>query len=341
MIRRSRPRRVLLGLPLLVAVLLAGGCTSDDDSVTLTVYSGRNEELIRPLLDRFTDETGIRVDFKGGDSADLALLIDGEGERSPADVFIAQSPGATAYLSTNDRLRPLGSEVVGLVEPQNRGEDGRWVGLSGRVRVLVYNTELVDEAELPASVLDLTEEQYRRRVAVPPKNGSFQDFVSAMRIQLGDDVTESWLEDMAANNSPVYANNTAIVAAVGRGEVPMGLVNHYYNERTKKEDPNVKSENHFFPDGDVGSLVIVTAASVVGTTDQPEEAERLIRFLLSEDSQRYFAENTQEYPLAAGAPAPEGLPPLAELDVDVVDFDQLGDEFQATIRMIEESGIDD
>jgi iron(III) transport system substrate-binding protein len=336
----TTPKRTLLvAIPLIAALLWTGGC-SDDDGSTLTLYSGRNQELIEPLLDRFTEETGISVEFKGGDSAELALLIEQEGDRSPADVFISQSPGATSYLADKDRLRDLSPEVLDLVPADDRGSDGRWVGLSGRVRTLVYNTDMVDEADLPDSVLDLTDAQYDGQVALAPTNGSFQDFVSAMRVQLGDEATQEWLDGMAANNSPAYANNTAIVEAVGRGEVPMGLANHYYNARAKAENPGVASENHYFPDRDVGSLLIVTAASVVDTTDQPEDAERLVRFLLSAESQQYFADETQEYPLVEGVPAPEGLPSLDSLDPDRVDFDLLGDEFASTIRMIEESGLD-
>lgn len=327
-------------LSLLAVVLLGAGCTSESGE-RITVYSGRSAELIQPLLQRFSEETGISVDFRAGDSADLALLIDTEGDQSPADVFISQSPGATSFLSSTGRLRDLSPEILQLVPAEDQGSNGQWVGLSGRVRVLVYNKDMVDPAQLPASVLDLTRAEYKGKVGVAPQNGSFQDFVSAMRVQLGDDVTRSWLDGMAANDNPVYANNTAIVAAVGRGEVPMGLVNHYYNEQAKAEDAGVKSENHYFPNGDIGSLLIVTAASVLETSKNPEAAERLVSFLLSEESQRYFAEQTLEYPLAAGVAGPQGLPPLAELDVDKVDFDLLGEEFQATLRMIEDSGIDD
>jgi iron(III) transport system substrate-binding protein len=330
----------LLLVPLLAVVLAAGGCSSSGGE-RITVYSGRTAELIRPLLEQFSEETGISVDFKAGDSADMALLIDQEGDSSPADVFISQTPGATAYLADKGRLRALPQDVLDLVAAENRSSSGEWVGLSGRVRVPVYNTELVDPATLPDSVLDLTDGEYRGQVALAPNNGSFQDFVSAMRIQQGDEVTEQWLDGMAANDSPAYANNTAIVAAVGRGEVPMGLVNHYYNVRAKDENPSVESENYFFPNGDIGSLLIITAAGVVDTSQNTEAAERLVRFLLSEQAQQYFATETDEYPLAAGVQPIESLPPLDSLDVDTVDFDQLGSEFQGTIEMIAASGLDD
>ncbi|WP_208029088.1 iron ABC transporter substrate-binding protein [Rhabdothermincola sediminis] len=338
--RRATRPAALLALVLLAVPLAGAACSSGGDRPKLVVYSGRTEELIQPLLDRFRDETGIAVEVKYGDSADLALLIDQEGDRSPADVFISQSPGATGFLAGADRLRPLPEEVTSQVAPAYRAADGTWVGLSGRVRTLVYNKNLVDPATLPRSVLDLTDPAYKGKVAVAPQNGSFQDFVSAMRVQLGDERTADWLRGMAANQSPVFANNTAIVAAVGRGEVPMGLVNHYYNVRAQAEDPNVASVNYFFPDGDIGSLLLVTAASVLRTSAESDDAERLVRFLLSEDSQRYFAEKTQEYPLAGGVAPPASLPPLASLDVDTVDFGQLGAEFRSTIQMIKDSGIE-
>lgn len=324
----------------LAGLLLAGlpACSSGNDR--LVVYSGRSKELIGPLLQRFSEETGVKIDVRYGDSPELALLIDQEGDASKADVFISQSPGAVGYLDQQERLKPLPSDVVRRVPEEDHAADRSWVGLSGRVRVLVYNTELVSEAALPRSVLDLTAEEYQGKVAVAPTNGSFIDFVTAMRSELGDDEARQWLEGMAANDSPTFANNNAIVAAVGRGEVPMGLVNHYYNLRAQAEDPGVPSENWYFPaEGDVGSLLIVTTASKLATTDRDDDAEELIEFLLSEDSQRFFGEETFEYPLVEGVGPPSEVPELAELDVTRIDLDELGAGLRATQDMIDESGI--
>ena len=125
-----------------------------------------------------SDESGVKIDVRYGQSDELALLIDEEGDRSPADVFISQSPGAVGFLTERDRLQPLAEDVLGLVEDENRSGEGTWVGLSGRVRVLVYNTDQRSEADLPGSVLDLTDPEYAGEVALAPDNGSFQDFVS-------------------------------------------------------------------------------------------------------------------------------------------------------------------
>jgi iron(III) transport system substrate-binding protein len=205
--------------------------------------------------------------------------------------------------------------------------------------VLVYNSELVDAADLPRSVFDVTGPAYRGKVAVAPSNASFQDFVTAMRQQVGDDETAAWLDAMAANDSPVYANNNAIVEAVGRGEVPMGLVNHYYNERFLSEDPSLPSRNHRFEDGDLGSLVIESSASILGASERSEEAEEFIAFLLSESAQEYFAAETFEYPLVEGVPPARDLPALGELTPPDIDVDSLGEGFSATQELIDASGI--
>lgn len=338
---RRRTRR-LVGATLATAALLVGltACSSGGGR-EVVVYSGRSTELIKPLLDRFAEETGISVAFKQADSADLALTIDQEGEASPADVFISQSPGATSYLDTKGRLSPLPQDVLDLVGEDVRAADGDWVGLSGRVRVLVYDTDAVSEDELPASVFDITDEAFAGKVAVAPSNGSFQDFVSAMRSEVGDDETQAWLEALAEQGAPTYANNNAIVDAVSRGEVPMGLVNHYYLEQRKVEEPDIAAANHIFPDGDVGSVLLVTAAAILDSAPNRAEAEELVRFLLSEESQQYFAEETREYPLVEGVAPAGDLPPLDTLATDRVDFGVLGEEFATTIEMIRESGLTD
>jgi iron(III) transport system substrate-binding protein len=333
-------RRSIAGVVLAVA-LAAGGpiaaCGSGDDD-RLVVYSGRTSNLIDPLLRDFSEESGIGIDVRYEDSANLALLIDEEGDRTPADVFISQSPGAVGYLDAAGRLAALDDRLIATV-PDDAAADAGWVGLSGRVRTLVYNPELVDDADLPDSVLDLTAPEFAGRVALAPTNGSFQDFVTVLRDQLGDGEAAAWLDGMAAGDPPTFDNNTAIVEAVGRGEVPMGLVNHYYAFRAKAEDPDLPVENHYFPDGDLGSTLLVTAASEIADTDMPDEAVELIEFLLSPEAQRYFSEETFEYPLADGAEVNGALPPFDEISKTRVDLDELGGGLERTTAMIDESGL--
>jgi len=333
--------------PVLVAALAAGGLVavgttpaSAAGDGTLTVYSGRSEELIQPLLDQFAADTGIDVEVRYGDSADLALVIDEEGTASPADVFISQSPGATGYLDGADRLRKIAPATLRKVDSQFRAADGRWVGVSGRVRVLVYNTDLVKKADLPDSVLDLTKAKYRDQVALAPSNGSFQDFVTAMREIEGEKATAKWLAGMEANGATGYASNSAIVEAVGRGEVPMGLVNHYYAALAKDADPTVPIENHVFPNRDVGSVILVTSAAVLDSTDDRPVSERFVKYLLSRSAQIHLAEDEFEYPLVKGIKPLGDLPPLSSIEAPRIDLDTLGGGLLKTRELIAESGLE-
>ena len=331
-------RRSVVAFIAAVLGLVTVSCSGGDE--TLTVYSGRTENLIGPILEDFTEATGIEVEVRYGKSADLALLIDEEGDRSPADLFISQSPGAIGFLAGEGRLRPIAQDALRAVPGEFRNAGGLWVGMSGRVRVIVYNRDLVNPSELPGSVFELTDERYRGKVGVAPANSSFQDFVTAMREIHGAEATLEWLTGLVTNQARTYANNTAIVQAVGRGDVPMGLVNHYYNLRAKAEDPATPSENYFFPDGDMGSLLIVTAIGVLTTADNPDLADRLVEFMLSEPAQRFYSEQTFEYPLSSGVEPSPALPPLAGIEVATYDFDRLGGGLERTKELIDESGLE-
>lgn len=334
-------RRRVVAAGVLVAGGLAIGLSAcgGGDEETLTIYSGRGESLVGPLLDRFEEENDVDIDVRYGDTAELALLIAEEGEDSPADVYFSQSPGAVAFLEQEGRLGQIEESSLDLVDERFQDPDGRWVGTSGRQRVLVYDSEQVDPADLPDSVLDLTADRFEGQVALAPQNGSFQDFVTALRQVEGEDVAEQWLEDMAANDSPTYANNNAIVEAVGRGEVPLGLVNHYYNFRFLEEDPDLPSRNYEFEAGDPGALVIPSTVTVLESADQPELAQQFVSFLLSESSQTYFAEETFEYPLARGVATAVDVTPLEDLSPPAIDIGTLGD-LESTVELIQESGLE-
>jgi iron(III) transport system substrate-binding protein len=333
-------RRLAAVLVVVVATGTLAAC-GGGDSDRLVIYSGRTRELVKPLLDDFAQETGIDIEVRYGDSADLAVLIDTEGDNSPADVFFSQSPGAIGFLDGEGRLIRLPDDVLEQVPERFRAADGDWVGVSGRVRVVVYDPERVDEAELPDTVFDLTDPQYEGRVGVAPNNGSFQDFVTIMRSLEGDDATLEWLEGMRDNGVHTYENNIAIREAVERGEIDFGLVNHYYNEQAKAEDPDTPTENFFLRNQDAGAAILTTAAGVLDTAgEQSENAEKFVAFLLSPDAQEYFAEETFEFPLAGGVEPAVDLPDLETLPAPVVDLSSLGGGLQRTRELIRDSGLE-
>ena len=324
------PRRALL---LLLALPLAG-CGSDAD---LTVYSGRNEMLIGDLIEVFEKESGLDVEVRYADSAELAATLQEEGDGTPADVFFAQDAGSLGAIEKH--LAPLPAGVVRAVPARFRDPRGRWVGTSARARVVAYSTERLEEDEVPDSIFDFTKPEWKGRIGFPPPNASFQAFVSGMRLQAGEARTRDWLEDIKANQPKLYENNIQTEEAIARGEIDVGFVNHYYLGELKKEQPGFPVANHFLRDGDPGSLVNAAGVGILGTADHRPEAARFVRFLLSKTAQEYFRNETFEYPVAAGVPAPAGSPPLERIVGPKVALGALGEELDSTLKLLDEVGL--
>ena len=326
-----------------VAATIYDGTCADGNGSSVTVYSGRSENLIKPVLDAFACESGTSVQVRWASSTDLALLIDTEGDRTDAEVFISRSPGPVGFLESKGLLTSMDSNVLNLVAPEHRGANGAWVGFSGRKRVLVHNLDSAPSFELPQSVFELTEPKWRGRVAIPATNGSFLDWFTVFRDQYGDDVATQWLDDMVENGARYYPNNVSIVEAVHRGEIDAGLVNHYYNYRMAADAEAAgndhRAANYNLSDEDIGSLLIISAATMINSVDDREAAQSLIAYLLSPSVQRYFTRNTFEYPLAGGVDPNPALPPLAALSIGSVDFDALGGGFEGSEDIIQKSGI--
>jgi iron(III) transport system substrate-binding protein len=266
----------------------------------------------------------------------LAVTLLEEGANSPADVFFAQDPGGLGAVA--GMLAPLPGDVLSQVDPRFRDPQGHWVGISGRARVVVYNTEILTPDSLPESLWDFTQPQWKGRIGWAPTNTSFQTMVTAMRADWGEEKTREWLEGILANDAVVYDKNTPIVAAVGAGEIDVGFVNHYYLYRfLQEEGDEFAARNHFLPDGGPGSLVIVAGAGVLASSKKQEVAHRFLTFLLSPAAQGYFAEQTFEYPLVDGVNAHPELQPLNELNASQVDLAELAD-LRGTVTLLSEVG---
>ena len=322
------------------AAMIAAGCAPAAGAATpepLVVYSGRSEALVGPELALFEQTTGIPERVRWGSTAERAATLLEEGEASPADVFYAQDPGGLGALA--ERLAPLPQDLLARVHAAQRDEAGRWVGITGRARVITYNTARLSPADLPADLWDLTDPAWAGRVGWAPTNASFQAMAATMRALWGEAQTLDWLTAMAANNTRAYESNSALVAAVGAGEIDMALVNHYYLYRFLEEQgPEFPARNHFLRDGGPGSLVLVSGAGVLRTARNPQAAERLLAFLLSPVAQQYFAGQTHEYPLVEGAQADAGLPALADLTAPGLDLTALA-ALQVTLDLLRRAGL--
>lgn len=330
-----------LAMATLVAALLAPAspALADEADGPLTVYSGRSESLVGPVLEAFTEATGIDTQVKYADTAELAAILIEEGDRSPADVYFAQDAGALGAVAQAGLLAPLPDDLRASVPAAFSDEDGRWVGVSGRARTVAYTT--LEDVQVPDSILAFTAPQWSGRIGWAPANGSFQSFVTALRVVEGEDAARAWLAGILANDPVAYPSNSAAVEGVAAGEVDVAFVNHYYLLRLLAEHgedyPVVQA---FFTGGDTGSLVNVAGVGRLASSDQPEAAEALVGFLLSEDAQDYFSTSTYEYPLVAGVPADPRLPDIASIEAPEVDLSALAD-LQGTVELLRDVGAID
>ena len=338
---------------LATAALLAacgggGGTATSADPATstvppenaITVYSGRSEELVGPLFARFTEETGVPLDVRYGDTAELAAQLVEEGDRTPAEVFFAQDAGALGAVAAEGLFAPLPADSAEVVPTNYRAPDGTWTGVTGRARVIAYDSEQVPETEVPTSVYDLTDPAWAGQVAIAPTNASFQAFVTAMRESAGDEETKAWLEGLVANGVQTYDSNTLILDAVDSGQVKLGLVNHYYwyEKAAEAGEDAMRAQIAFTKPQDPGSLVNVAGVGILAAAAANPEAAELVSWLLSAPVQEWFVENTSEYPLLPSVAAKEGLPPLDSLRGPDVPLAELSD-LPGTLTMLEDVGL--
>jgi iron(III) transport system substrate-binding protein len=304
----------------------------------LTIYSGRSESLVGPLIDQFEQETGLNVEVRYGDTTEMAATILEEGSNSPADIYFAQDAGALGALAKAGRLSPIRESLLAQVEPRFRSPDGLWVGTSGRARTVVYNTANLTEADLPDDIFGFCDPQWQGRLGWAPTNGSFQAFVTALRVFEGEERAREWLECIQANNAQVYPKNTPIVEAAGNGEIDAGFVNHYYLFRFLAEDPDFPAANYYPRAGGIGTMVNVAGVGIVDVTDNQEAAEAFVAFLLRESSQQFFNAETNEYPLTGNLELNPLLAPLNSLNTPDIDLSNL-DDLDGTLQLLQELGI--
>jgi iron(III) transport system substrate-binding protein len=326
---------------LALTLAACGGDGSGSGDGTLTIYSGREEELVGPLFEKFEQASGTTVEVRYGDSAELAATIAEEGDNSPADVFFAQDPGSLGAVEERGQLAELDESVIERVPERFRDPDGRWVGTSGRVRVIAYNAEELSASEVPDSVFDLTNPKWKGKIGFPPTNASFQAFVTAMRLTQGEGRTRRWLQGIKANDPKLYEKNTPVVEAVAAGEIQLGLVNHYYLYLVKEENPEAPVANHYPPGDDPGALVSVAGAGILESSDSKDAGQEFVDYLLSEDGQRFYVEEAEEaeYPLIDGVEPKEGLPPLDSIEGPDVELSQFGRELERTLELLNEVGF--
>ncbi len=344
----SQAKRLLAALLVFAAVLLAGcgfstedgggGGSDEPETEGITLYSGRIPAAIGPAVDMYEAEADRDVQVRFAETADLAATLVEEGGASPADVFFAQEPGAIAAVAEAGLLAELPQDILDRVEPRFRDPGGRWVGVTGRARVVAYNQDAVKESELPPSPFGLTDPKWKGRVGWSPATSSMQEYVTALRAKYGDDRTKQWLEEMVDNGAVSFPDNVTIRDAIAKGEIDVGLINHYYVAQAISEEGPGYPVAVYFPPGGLGSLMLLTSVGVLESSDRTDEAFAFVRSLLSPKSQTFFTSSSKEYPLAKGVePDPSLNVPIDEIpvsDSSLVDLKEL----QGTIELMKEAG---
>jgi iron(III) transport system substrate-binding protein len=320
----------------LAGIFTLGACASPaptDSTESITIYSGRSEELIADLLTTFTEETGIEVEVRYGDSAELAAQILEEGQNIRADVYFGQDAGALGALAKEGVTKTLPSDITDLVATEYKSVNGQWVGVSGRGRVFVYDPAKV--SEVPTSYKDLMDPSWKGQIGIAPTNASFQTFITAIRVLEGEQAAIDFLNAMK-QNGVLFEKNSIIMQAVQDGVVDAGLVNHYYWWELAAEigEENMKPEIAWFKDGDTGNLINVAGVAVLSNNPS---ANVFAKWLLGETAQKYFVERTREYSLT-GVPEVAGLKPLKDIKAPAIDLSNL-DSLAETLELIREAGL--
>ena len=329
-------------LAAMVAALAAasGAAPAPAQTTSLTIYSGRDAALVKPIMDRFTRETDIELNIRYASSTALATALVEEGRNSPADVYWSQEPGTLGLVAARGLLARLPQKTVGRVPSRFSTASRRWVGTSARSRVLVYNTQAVPRQQLPASVWGLTNARWKGKIGVAPTNASFQAFLGATFNLFGENRVREWLRGLQANDVRFYANNTAVVQAVGRGDVQVGLVNHYYRYLLLAQDPNLPVRNHWFRAGDPGNLVLAAGVGIVASSEKRATAQRFVDFLHSKWAQRFIARGpgAAEYPVIKGVPRRPGLPALSAIKGPKYNLGRLSADIAPAVKLLLELG---
>jgi iron(III) transport system substrate-binding protein len=336
-----RTRLTLFALSIILTNLITACSLAADNSAQnpLVIYSGRSESLVAPIIASFSEATGIEVEVRYGSTSEIAATLLEEGANSPADIFFAQDPGALGAVADQGLLATLPDDILNLVDERFVSAEKDWVGISGRARVIVYNTDSLAPTDLPADLWGFTDPKWSGRIGLPPTNGSFQTMVTAMRQLWGEEQTRDWLLAIMTNQPVFYEKNTPTVAAVAAGEVEVGFVNHYYLHRfLSEEGESFTARNFYLSNGGAGSLVMVAGAGRLATSDNAENALAFLNFLLSTEAQQYFADETFEYPLLASVSPSADLPPLVDLNIPSVSLGQLAD-IQGTVALLQEVGM--
>jgi iron(III) transport system substrate-binding protein len=308
-------------------------------SGALTVYTSRAEALFKPVIEAFNARyPGVKLTVLSGSNGELAAKILEERNNPQADVLINSDTLTMESLATEGAFRPNPSKAVTAVPDAYRAEDGSWVALTLRPRVIMYNTDLVAPGDLPKSVLDLADPKWKGQVgSADSRNGALMANLVALREIVGPEKTEAFIKGLVANDTKWFGGHTEVRKAVGAGELKLGFVNHYYYHLSKAEGAPV---GIIYPDQDAFGLVVnSTNAGIIKDAKNPELAQLFVDFMLSPEGQKVYAEKNFEYPVTPGVALAEGVPPLSGFKLADVALKTMWDQLEPTKQLAQAAGL--
>ncbi len=343
---RVRTKRVAILASTVVTVLLAAGCGSSDNAAnagsnggSITVYNAQHESLTKEWADAFTKESGIKVSLRNGDDFEMANQIKQEGSASPADVFLTENSPAMTVVENAGLFADVEAATLDQVPEAYQPSTGKWVGIAARSTVFVYNTGKLTEAQLPASIMELSEEKWKGKWGASPAGADFQAIVSAMLELKGADATQGWLTAMK-DNAEVYKGNSAVMKAVNAGQIDGGVIYHYYwaGDQAKTKENSKNTKLHYFGNQDPGAFVSLSGGGVLKSSKHSAQAQQFLKFVTGKTGQQVLQTGTSfEYPVGSGVAANAALKPLAELGEPTIDEAKLNGP--QVVDMMTKAGI--
>lgn len=317
-------------------------------SEVVNIYSARKEALILPLLEKFRDETGIQTYLITGKADGLLKRIELEGKATPADVFITVDAGRLQRAKKANVLQPINSENINARVPENlRDVDDYWISLSQRARTIFYARDRVSPDEM-STYEQLADPMWRGRLCVRSSGNIYnQSLVASMIESIGPEATLEWAKNLVLNFArPPSGGDTDQIKAVAAGQCDIALANTYYYGRiasSAKEDDKIVTEKVgvFWPnqaEGDRGVHVNVSGAGIIAHAKNRDNALRLLEFLLTPESQSWYAEVNQEYPVLPGVPASETLENLGSFKADELNLTILGENNLQAVEIMDKAG---
>ncbi len=338
--KKSRYWRLGCPLAMMALVLMAWvlPAAAQQKEEELVVYSGRREVFMKPLMEEFQKEARVKLSVKYGKTGELANLIILEKGDPRADVFLAVEPGTMELLRRQGLLDPYTSPNARFIPADYKAKDGSWTGLAGRARVIMYNRNLIKEGEIPKSVFDLADPKWKGKVAMDSsRERSVLLWLASIVAVKGEAFAKEYFEQLA-RNVKVFPGHTEVRKAVGRGDLPLGIVNHYYYHLQLKEGSPV---GVIYPDqgpGEIGTLVFPSTIAILKGAKHPKAARAFVDFMLTRRMQEAIRQEIFEIPLIEGLNPVEGKP-LREIKQTRATFEELADLFERTLRMIEPYGF--